>query len=186
MSAVPNYTTGPSHDRDLEARAFARRLEEFTVADLAEHLEVQPLAASTRIERWMDEGICRMVRRTGRTRYFAMAQAGAQQRSVAKGPRSDEEALWRAMRLLRQFDATDLVASTALARPDIEVATARSYCQFLTRAGYLRCVRPARGEREATYSLVRNTGPVAPFMRRVRVLVDPNEGGIAWTPEVEV
>lgn len=103
---------------------------------------------------------------------------------AASGAASIEAALWDAMRTLRRFSPTDLQFALHVARPDLTLTDARKYCQALTRAKYLRCVTKATASQEASYWLVNDTGPAAPYLKRLTVLVDPNEGAVAWTPEV--
>ena len=89
-----------------------------------------------------------------------------------------------AIRKHRAFTPTDLVASVHAAHPDVDLAVARRYCGELTRAGYLRCVEKAiHGKNEARYRLKNDSGPKAPRMRRMTVLVDPNLGRVVWAPE---
>lgn len=100
---------------------------------------------------------------------------------------SVEAALWTAMRTQRRFEPIDLVASLAASDASIDLQKARSYCQTLLKARYLRCVRPAiHGKSEASYHLLIDSGPIAPFMKRLSVLVDPNEERVSWVPEVTV
>lgn len=180
------HTTKYALQRQEAAWIAARKLDEFTAGQLAAALEVGDETARRRINQWRDEGACELVRVEGRQQVFRLTEAAPEHQPVRGAPRSDEDALWTAMRLLRRFDPNDLVASTTAARPGMSMQIARTYCQFLAKAGYLRCLAPAvMGKREASYALARNTGPLAPRPRRIRVLVDPNEGGIAWTPEVE-
>jgi len=89
--------------------------------------------------------------------------------------------LWRAMKILKAFDWRELRAAAAV---ELAPATAKFYCQFLARAGYLKVLRDAKPGTPAAYRLVRNTGPRAPQIQRSRHLYDPNLGEVVWHPEV--
>lgn len=85
-----------------------------------------------------------------------------------------QQAMWRAIRVLREFGPRDLVANGAMAGITIKMTTATSYCTWLARGGYLRhpqkCGEP--------YRLIKDTGPKAPQVLQVKQLYDPNTGKI--------
>lgn len=105
-------------------------------------------------------------------RFFRVlaVEAGAQPRA-----RSGQENLWTAMRRLRAFTPTDLVAHAATETVKVTLQRAQAYCSSLLAAGYLRAERKAQpGKREAVYRLIRNTGPRPPMEKRVRAVIDEN------------
>ncbi len=89
--------------------------------------------------------------------------------------------LWTGMRRLKRFDYRELLM--AAGRP-IAVTTAKHYCHMLRRAGYLAVDVPSKPGTPARYRFVRDTGPKAPMIQRVKHVYDPNLGEVVWHPEV--
>lgn len=85
-----------------------------------------------------------------------------------------QQAMWRGMKILRIFSPQDLVAHAAMAGITIKPVTALTYCQWLARGGYLTPLH-AKGE-SPRYRFVRDTGPKAPQILRVKTLYDVNTG----------
>lgn len=85
-----------------------------------------------------------------------------------------QQAMWRAMRVLREFGPRDLVAHAAMAGISIKLSTVVTYCNWLARGGYLR---PAKS-RGGPYRLLLDTGPKAPQILHVKQLFDANTGKI--------
>ncbi|HZF97809.1 MAG TPA: hypothetical protein VEY92_06125 [Pseudoxanthomonas sp.] len=81
----------------------------------------------------------------------------------AKGKHCVRARLWYAMRVLRSFTVSDLLAVA-----DIEKRrTASSFLNTLARAGFLNARRGNRGRREeTTFRLARNSGPQCPAVLR--------------------
>ena len=184
MSVSEFTRTGPGWQADQAAWAEIEHLDSFTAPLLAERLGCPLARAQGYLKRWRAEGrvTCSGPGSDGRTLHY----------HVAPNPISDltgcstSQAMWTAMRLLRRFSPTDVLFSVSAARPDISLKEVQSYCQFLAKANVLRVLKKAGfGAREASYAVARNSGPLAPYQKRVRVLIDPNEGQIIWTPEVE-
>ena len=96
---------------------------------------------------------------------------------------SVNENLWRAMRVLRQFDHRELVTAATTDEVKISPVTAHGYCLYLARAKYLTVVRPAKPGAPAVYRLAQYTGPLAPQIQRVKHVYDPNIGQVVWHPE---
>jgi hypothetical protein len=89
---------------------------------------------------------------------------------LAGAPSVARERMWRAMRILRQFQMRELIQVAEIAR----VKAAERYVADLTRAGYLRVAEHARGCKGSVYVLIRNTGPFAPRVGRKGLTLDPN------------
>lgn len=92
------------------------------------------------------------------------------------------EQLWRAIRILREFNAIELrVAASTNAIP-VLLSEARFYLGKLCRAGYLHRVRPGVPGRLARYRLLptRNTGPKPPMVQASGDVYDPNLGRVIW------
>ena len=100
------------------------------------------------------------------------------------------EQMWRSMRILGEFCATDLAAVSDQTRP-VALNEAKTYIYYLHKAGYLRCVRAAQnGGRNtpgalARYRLIptRYTGPKPPMIQSVKRVWDPNLKKVVWPPE---
>lgn len=96
------------------------------------------------------------------------------------------ENLWRVIRILRDFNATEarIAADTPLAR--VSNNEARRYITHLCRAGYLICIQPKRPGVLARYRLIRtrNTGPRPPMVQANGNIFDPNLGRVVWTRPV--
>jgi hypothetical protein len=93
------------------------------------------------------------------------------------------QAAWIGMRIQKRFTARDLHLSTGIA-----ISDAKSYCQYLAKAGYLRVADKGGPGKLATYMLDprRDSGPLAPQVTRVRCIYDPNTQSIVWPgPDVE-
>lgn len=88
--------------------------------------------------------------------------------------------LWLAMCHLKDFDFRDLMQSASI---EIAESAAKDYCSNLLAAGYFRVLKkanPAKGQ-IARYRLIRNTGPKAPQIQRVKRVFDPNTGEAFFT-----
>lgn len=87
------------------------------------------------------------------------------------------EQMWRTIRILRHLGLADLCAAAATEERAISRDEAARYLRYLTRARYLR--QTGTGDK-AQYLLVRNTGPKAPQVQRVRRVWDPNLKQVTW------
>jgi hypothetical protein len=111
----------------------------------------------------------------------AIMDASGQRTAITGNPQdgsgTPHRNMWRQMIRMRAFSPTDIAAMSNTETIAVSVDDARSYCQLLLRFGYLAVEKKARpGVVEARYRLINNTGPEAPQMRRIGVLVDPNLG----------
>ncbi len=90
------------------------------------------------------------------------------------------EALWRTMRVLKEFGVSDLLAHVRAAGLQVADAEARTYCIWLCRAKYL--VRVSKPGAVSRWKLVaaRYSGPRPPMIQRIRQVFDPNLGKVVW------
>ncbi len=162
-------------DRASEAhlRRVALSLGRFTAEDLERACRAAPKRVTDALIRWVRSGF---VRSEPEARYAVV------ELSEGAGAGTREGNLWRAMRLLGTFSVVDLLAHSRTETVAIPDRFARDYTRTLMTAGYLRVAKPAARGREAVYRIARNTGPAAPVIRRLAALVDPNLGGVVWTP----
>ncbi|MFN4058193.1 MAG: hypothetical protein ACK4HW_08430 [Roseinatronobacter sp.] len=158
----------------------AKRLSTFTYDELASEAGVSRSQAQDRVRGWLREGRVREERRgDSRLLHFTVPRDSGAAMPVNPLPRTEgiEANCWTVMRRLSNFSPTDLSAHATTENCEVSPERAREYCQTLLRAGYLRVVRQAiSGKREAVYRLIRNTGPKAPRLRRVRAIEDVNLG----------
>jgi len=88
------------------------------------------------------------------------------------GVRAPRARLWQSMKIRRTFRVGDIAATTGVGEE-----SAQHFVRFLVRAGYVEVDREHDvhvGE-EATYRLVRNTGPEPPIVLKSRQQIfDPN------------
>ena len=151
--------------------------DEFTIDGLATWAELPRNTAQTFVRDWLEAGHIVMTRKVGRVRHYIATtkrHALALPKDCTAKP---EENMWRAMRRYRQFSPMDIAAVSNAGGVEVSLEKARAYCRALLAAGYLRVIdRAVPGRKEAHYQLINDTGPEAPHQRRVRGLMDPNDG----------
>lgn len=96
------------------------------------------------------------------------------------------ETLWRAMKMLKEFDAAELARETS--RPDREISPQHSfgYLVALAAVGIVARVDTSGSARSARYRLVRNLGARAPTVGKTQIVFDPNSRTIIGQPVLEV
>lgn len=101
------------------------------------------------------------------------------------------EAMWRTMRIMRNFTSAELAIHASTADVQIAKNTAKSYVKALTAAGYLTVIEEGhafirgKGARQARYCLLQSkyTGPRPPMIQRTKCIYDPNLAKIVWQEE---
>lgn len=94
---------------------------------------------------------------------------------------SGNEAMWGAISVLGEYDA-QTIADLSGAR----LSTAKFYCMFLERAGYLQVIRAGKGKGNGgTPTLWRTvksriSGPRAPMITSLKAVYDPNLHQVMW------
>jgi hypothetical protein len=153
----------------------------FTYDDLAKRAEVSRSNAQDRVRGWLRDGLVVQERHgSSRLLHFRVLTDPAEREHVKAKADLPEEGVaancWRVMRRLSQYTPTDVAAHATTTACKVTLKDARDYCQLLMRAGYLRAVRKALpGKRDAVYRLIKDTGPLAPRLRRVRAVEDRNQ-----------
>jgi hypothetical protein len=91
----------------------------------------------------------------------------------------EREALWRTMKMLREFTAVDLSVHASTEEHPISQGSAAYYLDALRLAGYLA---PAgRTGRRLRYRLVPSRAKSKPpLIQHVMQVFDPNEGKVVW------
>lgn len=97
---------------------------------------------------------------------------------------TSREQMWRAMKMLRQFNYVDLAVSASTDAVKVNETDASDYVRHLARAGYLAILKPSTPTSKTVYRLAKNTGPLSPMVTRAKVVFDPNLGCIAWHEEI--
>lgn len=103
------------------------------------------------------------------------------------------EAIWRAMRIIGEFNVSELAAYACSDQVQVAERTVQSYIGALKSAGYLDTLAEAvsKGGRlgavKARYRLKRGkyTGPRPPMIQRTKAVYDPNLGLVVWTQKAE-
>lgn len=167
----------------VQARAWATalRMEVFGYAEIAAETLIAMEAATEIVRGWEAAGRVR-VQRGGNGSSRKMFELTPEYREPKDRSSQVAQQLWTAMRGLKSFTPVDL---TSHCRADLRVdlREAVSYCQALLRAKYLRVTSTAvPGKREASYRLVKNTGPRAPREKRIVAVWDPNDCAYAYVP----
>lgn len=93
---------------------------------------------------------------------------------------------WNTMRKRKIFTLADLHALSSTTQRPVERSALRQYLKYLEYAGYIRKTKGIDID-TATYRLVRDTGPKAPQIQRVKQVWDPNIRKVTWplsAPEV--
>jgi hypothetical protein len=170
---------------EIEARAwaFAQRASVFGYAEVQVEISISAETSQKIVRRWLEEGRIK-VRVGGSKGGRKMFELTAEYREPKDRTSLIAQQLWTAARGLKKFTPVDLAAHC---RADLkaELREASAYCQALLRGGYLKVIRTAvPGQREATYQLVRNSGPRAPREKRVTAIWDPNEAAYAFVSGV--
>jgi len=92
------------------------------------------------------------------------------------------EAMWGAICVLDTFTAQLLAELSGT-----KVATAKTYCALLAKAGYIVAGSPGKGIGAGGVQTLwrtvksRNTGPRAPMITRLKAVYDPNLHEIVWS-----
>jgi len=101
-------------------------------------------------------------------------------------PESRRETLWRAMKMLKDFDAAELSRETSTPERVITHQHTYKYLLALSAVGIIAPIDPTRSARSARYRLVRNLGAKAPSISKAEVVFDPNSRTIIGEPVLEV
>lgn len=102
---------------------------------------------------------------------------------------SSQQQMWQTMRILKQFNAKDLVVNATTEQQEIYLKTASDYIYHLHKAGYLIEISPAHnGGGIARYKLLpgMNTGPKPPMIQRIKQVFDANLNKVVWPKQEEV
>lgn len=171
MTAATFPMRGDKHDA---AWAAAQRLRSFSYHELAAETDLPLDRVQAYVRAWCSAGL---VEKTGRGAKYRLHFRVTGRAPLPARRGTPESNMWQAMRSLKSFTPTDVAAHATTDEVLVEPDQARGYCRMLLGAGYLRVVQTARhGRREATYRLIRDTGPKPPRQCRIRAVFDDNLG----------
>ncbi len=118
--------------------------------------------------------------------YFRQARDSFEVPRVRRSGRRVEQgtqtlAMWRAVKVLREFDFHDVRRAASLtASCQVTAHTAKRYVELLGRAGYFRVVQLGRPGTPKRYRLVRDTGARPPAITKDKSVFDRNTGEFFW------
>lgn len=129
-------------------------------------------------------------RRTELFLYFLKRDVGVEApRVTAEGKPVTQglanERMWAAMKVLREFNYAELVQAASDEAMHVSEETAKTYCKFLCRAGYLAVSAAAvsrKSKARYRFNRSKNTGPRAPLIARDKSVMDANTAQIVWKP----
>ena len=106
-------------------------------------------------------------------------------------PATGTENMWRTMRILGDFNATELAMRASTEQLKVAEETAKTYVRALATAGYLALIEAGhpfirgKGAKQSRYRLIASkyTGPRPPMIQRTKCIYDPNLGKIVWQEE---
>lgn len=162
---------------EAAAWAVALRTETFGYGEIEVGVKIGKQLAERIVKEWVREGSVHPIDGPQNRRKMFRADRDFVRRPDAR-TRSAEENMWLVMRKLRVFAPTDIAVHAHNDVAPVDAVRASAYCRGLLAVGYLRVTLKASPaiQREARYSLAKDTGPFAPIERRVPAIVDPNTG----------
>lgn len=205
MSRKPVHLTkaaGTISGRDAIWAAI-RDLRTFTLSDLEDHAMKQPHKVRTHRQTARSyvlgleaAGIVQRLEKRPRNgdssgRYAAnqwelIDDLGVDAPRVTKAGKpvtqgATQDAIWQTLRIMRQhMTAREILAQIQDADNPVALSAVTSYLGMLTRAGYL--ISQGHGHSRAFRLLpIRNTGPAAPQIQRVKAVWDANLATVVWS-----
>lgn len=90
--------------------------------------------------------------------------------------------MWNAMRILKEFSATDIAFNASTDDHRVAESEAKSYCQALCKAGYLVHQSGRASVSGHRYRLLPSmwSGPQPPQIQRTKQIYDPNLKRVIW------
>lgn len=96
------------------------------------------------------------------------------------------ETLWRAMKMLKEFDAVELARETTQPDREIKATHAVGYLRALAAVHIVEPSDAAQAGQTKRFRLVLNLGAKAPSVSKTLVVFDPNSRTIVGLPVLEV
>lgn len=178
--SIENFT--PETKAEREIWAFMTEHRRFAYDDIAAATSTTIKGREDFYKKLRDLGILKRCGQEGHRHMFTVMSTEDTVKFAAKKRCTDQAALWASMRIMGVFSPDDLELTLSARTPKIERTEIVKYCSQLLSAGYLVVVQKAnhKSKRPARYRLAKNTGPLPPQMRQLRVMVDQNEERASW------
>jgi len=172
----------PKSKDEAEIIAFISGQSQFTYADIK---------ANASGSQWCQRNLMRKLQRLdlvfmvgkdtkGRT-VFSTSDRNAAHELAAKKRKEPTGLMWTAMRSLKSFSPDEVLTILSETLPTLQRQDVQHYCSNLVKAEYLAVEQKARhGGRPAIYRLVKDTGPLAPTIRKLECIVDGNTDKLAY------
>lgn len=162
----------------LLIRAAMKILKQFTIEDLQNKSGASRSAVQRYVNQLVANGniVLDKQRRNGKSGGNTYCLVQLPLLAPQKGNiREDRSRAWTTMQILRCFRLADLEMCTG-----ISADNAKKYVQALLRTEYLRIVHTRlNGSNDSNvYCLVRDSGPLAPIVRRDCTVFDPNNNQV--------
>lgn len=165
----------------------------FTVRDVLDTLtgEIKPDRVRSFLDKWRVAGhVARTVDNSiypPTYRYEVIKDCGQQPPRVDnKGcakKQSTQDIVWRIARILKNFNARQIIASANDGVTVLNEKAVRYYLFHLHDSGYITRLNADDNQTPAQYRLTVNTGPKAPEIKRGKKVYDANLGIIVYDPK---
>lgn len=172
--------TPPANDLQKEVLAFLRTHLQVKREDVRQACSGSNNCINVYLGALYAEGVLQPCGRDGRETIYTIHEAEDIAAITAERRTSPEGAIWRSIRIMREFSPSDIEAALIGTDTDVDLRRIQTYCSLLVRAGYLRVLRKAGKVRPARYRLIRDTGPLPPQEKRLPVVIDRNEDRIVF------
>lgn len=157
----------------LHLRACIFTLGHFSIEHLHTTAGVSRSLAQRYVRDLLDEGVLEIIhyRRNGSQDENVYQLIQAVPVPDWKKVQSSRYRIWSAIRILQTFRLLDLRINSEILESSI-----KKYVQYLLRSGYLEIIESRLNGSKSynLYLLVRNSGPLAPVVRRNHTVFDPN------------
>jgi hypothetical protein len=186
-TALPLQSWTPQTPEEQKLWDFVRQQLRFT----RDHVLAQKLAPDNKTTLFLrsleSAGLLRSAGYdNGKPYYTAFSPMDIMNRAKDKRL-SKEGRIWTAMRAANKFTIEDMLMTFAGFEDEFPEKSIRNYCTTLEKAGYLKDSRRGRTATQSVrYHLVRDTGPLPPTIKRLPVVVDPNEGRVVYVQGEEI
>lgn len=168
--------------------AAIRQAGTFTVLDLSHETDVPRKTALDYVKALVAGGYVEELGPAGHTMAYRLVNDVGREAPRVRRDGSlvsmgrAQENLWRTMRMVGSFTATELAVQASTEETPVSVVAAADYCRYLALAGYLM-VAGAGDARCWTFIPARYTGPLPPQIQRIKQVFDQNTRTVAWSRE---
>lgn len=170
----------PRHDHERVIWDYLNAHPHVTYADVFAVNPASQNRARVYLAHLRRTGILRRSKREGSKQFYTILDTEGVLNHARDQRTGDEAAIWQAMRALGAFSVEDISAALASVGP-IPRHTIQAYCLTMVRIRYASVThRDKRTKKAQRFRLNRDTGPLAPIEKRMRVVIDRNEDRIVY------